>query len=76
MPDNKKNSPLELILAGLPEDVRIIRHEMHEHTVELFVEWDEPKRGERICPKCGSTRCVRKDSGAMQTARSSSRECR
>ena len=69
MSDNKNDRPLELILAGMPDDVRITRHEIHEHTVELFVEWDEPKRGERICPECGSARCVKKDSGAMQTVR-------
>ena len=61
--------PLESVLAGLPGDVRITRHEVHEHTVELFVEWDEPKRGERRCPACGSGRCVVKDGGAMQTVR-------
>ena len=69
MADKNKSLPLEMILAGMPEGVKIERHEVHEHTIELFVTWDEPKRGARVCPGCGSRRCVKKDGGAMQTVR-------
>ena len=56
-------------LIGLPEDVTIDSWEEHDHTIECFVSWNEPKGDARICPECGSTRCVKKDKGTTQTVR-------
>ena len=60
---------LEAYLAAIPEGTEIDHYERHAHTLELFVTWPEPGRGDRHCPKCGSTRCIKKDGGAMQTVR-------
>ena len=54
-------------LIGLPEDVTIDSWEEHDHTIECFVSWNEPKGDARICPECGSTRCVKKDKGTTHT---------
>lgn len=64
-----KNKKLANLLAALPEGVAIDRSEQHDHTVELFVSWDEPASTEAECPYCGKSQCVKKDSGAMQTVR-------
>lgn len=57
-------------LSGLPDDVTIFDHQkIDDNIIEIFVEWDEPKGDDRICPSCGSTWCVKKDSGRNQTLR-------
>ena len=61
--------PLESILASLPADCTIDHYKKHEHTLELFVSWPEPKGTARICPYCNSDDCAVKDSGTMQTIR-------
>ena len=60
---------LESYLAAIPEGTEIDHYVRHAHTLELFVNWQEPGRNERLCPNCASTRCVRKDSGKTQTVR-------
>lgn len=60
---------LENLLSNLPENVLIDRFEQHDHSIELFVSWSEPPLGQRFCTSCGSNRCVKKDSGALQTVR-------
>ena len=69
MPDRLPKRTLETVLAGLPDGVTIDRYEKHAHTLELFVSWKEPALTERVCPKCGSTHCVKKDCGSTQTIR-------
>ena len=64
-----KRKKLENLLAALPEGVVVERSVQHEHTVELFVNWNEPHSTETECPYCGTSPCVTKDSGAMQTVR-------
>jgi transposase len=54
-------------LIHLPSEVTINSMETHEHSFELFLSFPPPQ--ERICPDCGSTHCVVKDSGRMQTVR-------
>lgn len=66
---NTKKCNHEALIAGLPEDASIDRIEQHPHSIELFVSWNEPGIGERFCPSCGSSRCVKKDSGIFQTVR-------
>lgn len=51
----------------LSAEVRDVRQ--HPNTVELVVDWDEPRGDGHACPSCGSTWCVTKDSGAWQTVR-------
>ena len=63
------NKRLQALLADLPDGVAIERYDIHRHTIELFITWNEPGRFERVCPKCGSTWCVKKDGGATQTIR-------
>ena len=69
MTSKEPDKLLHSLLAAIPADVSIDRYLQHEHTIELFVSWKEPVRGERICPNCASTRCIKKDSGAFQTVR-------
>ena len=69
MSDSPNKLPLESLLAAIPAGTQIDHYECHAHTLELFVTWQEPGRQERRCPKCGSTRCVKKDGGDMQTVR-------
>ena len=64
-----KHQKLANRLAALPEGVVIDRSEQHDHSVELFVSWDEPCSVDTECPYCGRSYCVKKDSGAMQTVR-------
>ena len=57
-------------LTGLPDDVTISDfNKIDDNIIEIFVSWDEPKSEARICPGCGSTWCVKKDSGKNQTLR-------
>ena len=65
-PDNPR---LETLLASLPADCTIDHYKVHEHTLELFVSWPEPKSTDRICPYCASNDCAVKDNGSMQTIR-------
>ena len=64
---NTKNLTAHII--GLPCDVKITKFKTHPHSIELFVSWKEPVGNARVCPACGGTHCVKKDSGAMQTVR-------
>lgn len=54
-------------MLHLPNEVHIDKVQSHPHSFELFISF--PPSQERICPDCGSTRCVVKDSGRMQTVR-------
>ncbi len=69
MAKKKPDRELESCLAAIPQGSEIESYELHSHTIELFVKWPEPGRDSRFCPGCGSTRCVKKDGGAMQTVR-------
>ena len=69
MHESLKNLPLESLLASIPEDCTIESHRLHEHTLELFVSWPEPKGSDRICPYCASADCSIKDGGTLQTLR-------
>ena len=60
---------LEKYLASIPENTQIDHYKRHKHSLELFVSWNEPGRSQRRCPNCGSSHCVKKDGGAMQTVR-------
>ena len=61
--------PLESLLAAVPEGCTIDRHEIHGHTLELFVTWPEPKGTDLVCPHCGSCDCTDKGKGSLQTIR-------
>ncbi len=65
----KPDQQLVSILSALPEGATLDHYVKHECTIELFVTWNEPERGKRICPRCHSNRCVKKDSGTSQTVR-------
>ena len=64
------NKKLLTTLSGLPDDVTILDSKrIDDDIIEIFVKWDEPKVGDRNCPSCGSTWCVKKDAGRNQTLR-------
>ena len=66
----KKNDKLLSKLTGLPDDVVIFDHDKRgDDVIEIYVSWYEPMGEDRICPECGSTWCVKKDSGKSQTLR-------
>ena len=64
-----KRKILEHALARLPEDTDIITFAQHEHSIELFVRYPEPKSRDVTCVHCGDSHCVLKDNGAKQTIR-------
>lgn len=65
----KAEKQLARLLTGLSDDAKITNAVEHEHTVEIFVTWDEDNERNRKCPFCDSTHCNMKDSGSMQTIR-------
>ena len=42
------NKRLQALLADLPDGVAIERYDIHQHTIELFITWNEPGRFEKI----------------------------
>ena len=54
-------------LARLPAEIKVDGVISHAHCQELRISFPAPK--ERICPKCGSSYCVIKDSGRERTVR-------
>lgn len=65
-----KHSEMLKLSANLNDpDSSIVKMETHPHSLEYFVSWKEPGKGDRICPECGSNHCNVKDKGETQTIR-------
>lgn len=54
-------------LTQLPQEISIIKIESLPDSEHLFLKIPIPK--ERLCPYCGSSHCIIKDSGSTQTVR-------
>ena len=65
----KTNRNIVNALAMIPYSVTIDRCIEHDHSTEFIISWQEPSGDDRICPACGSNRCVKKDAGSTQTVR-------
>ena len=64
-----KRKILEHALARLPKDTDIITFVQHEHSIELFVRYPEPKSKDVTCVHCSCSHCVSKDSSKYQSIR-------
>lgn len=53
-------------LVGLPAELKMEGLVSHAHCTEVKVSFPP---NPRLCPKCGSTHCVIKDSGRERTVR-------
>ena len=62
----KKELPKVNRLVGLPAELKVEGLVSHAHCTEVRVSFPPAPR---LCPKCGSSRCVVKDSGRDRTVR-------
>lgn len=66
---SKQSDMLKMAAGLMNDDSVIVKIETLPHSLEYFVSWKEPAKGERVCPDCGSYHCNIKDAGTEQTIR-------